>query len=51
MVCSIHGNDADDAAKRSPSPDDADNRVRLGWSVPVPEFADEFEQRNFPTCN
>lgn len=26
-------------------PDDADNPVRLGWGVPIPETATEFEQR------
>ena len=31
--------------KQPPSPDDADNSVRLGWGVPVPESADEFERR------
>jgi carnitine-CoA ligase len=31
--------------KAPPSPDDADNPVRLAWGVPVPEFADTFEQR------
>ena len=31
--------------KRPPQPDDADNPVRLAWGVPMPEFADAFEQR------
>ena len=31
--------------KQPPSPDDADNLVRLGWGVPVPESADDFERR------
>ena len=31
--------------KRPPAPDDADNRVRLAWGVPVPEFAEAFEAR------
>ena len=31
--------------KQPPSPSDGDNPVRLGWGVPVPEFADEFERR------
>lgn len=32
--------------KQPPSADDANNRVRLGWGVPVPEFAAEFERRH-----
>ena len=28
--------------KRSPLPSDLDNPARLGWGVPVPEFADDF---------
>ena len=31
--------------KRPHQPDDADNPVRLAWGVPMPEFADGFEQR------
>ena len=31
--------------KRPPRADDADNPVRLAWGVPMPEFADAFEQR------
>lgn len=31
--------------KQPERPDDADNPVRLGWGVPVPETADEFERR------
>jgi crotonobetaine/carnitine-CoA ligase len=31
--------------KRPPAPDDADNPARLGWGVPLPEFAPEFEAR------
>jgi crotonobetaine/carnitine-CoA ligase len=31
--------------KRTPQADDRDNPARLGWGVPVPEFADDFEQR------
>jgi crotonobetaine/carnitine-CoA ligase len=31
--------------KREPRPDDADNPARLAWGVPVPEFADAFEDR------
>ena len=31
--------------KRAPRTDDADNPVRLAWGVPMPEFADAFEQR------
>lgn len=31
--------------KRQPQPDDRDNPARLGWGVPVPEFADDFEHR------
>ena len=31
--------------KRPPSNDDGDNPARLGWGVPVPEFAADFEQR------
>jgi len=31
--------------KAPPQPDDLDNRVRLGWGVPVPESAAEFEER------
>jgi len=31
--------------KQSPAPDDADNRVRLAWGVPVPESADDIERR------
>ena len=31
--------------KQPPGSDDADNPVRLGWGVPVPEFADDFERR------
>lgn len=31
--------------KAPPQPDDADNPVRLGWGVPIPETAAEFEQR------
>ena len=31
--------------KRPPAADDADNPARLGWGVPLPEFAPEFEAR------
>jgi crotonobetaine/carnitine-CoA ligase len=31
--------------KRTPLPDDGDNPARLGWGVPVPEFAAQFEHR------
>lgn len=31
--------------KQAPRGDDADNPVRLGWGVPMPDFADEFERR------
>lgn len=31
--------------KRPPLDDDEDNPARLGWGVPVPEFAADFEQR------
>ena len=31
--------------KQPPAPDDADNPVRLAWGVPMPEFADQFEER------
>ena len=31
--------------KRPPAPGDRDNPARLGWGVPVPEFAAEFEDR------
>lgn len=31
--------------KQPPTPDDANNPVRLAWGVPMPEFADEFEDR------
>ena len=31
--------------KQPPSPDDADNPVRLAWGVPMPEWAEEFEKR------
>ena len=31
--------------KRLPAADDADNPARLGWGVPLPEFAPEFEAR------
>ncbi len=31
--------------KRPPLAADGDNPARLGWGVPVPEFADEFEAR------
>ena len=31
--------------KREPRPDDAENPVRLAWGVPMPEFADGFEER------
>ncbi|MEN9645722.1 MAG: hypothetical protein RL238_2391 [Actinomycetota bacterium] len=31
--------------KQPERPDDADNPVRLGWGVPVPESADDFERR------
>ena len=31
--------------KQPRRPDDADNPARLGWGVPVPEFAPEFEDR------
>jgi crotonobetaine/carnitine-CoA ligase len=31
--------------KCDPRPEDADNRVRLAWGVPIPEWAPEFEER------
>jgi crotonobetaine/carnitine-CoA ligase len=31
--------------KQEPRADDAENPVRLGWGVPMPEFADAFERR------
>ena len=31
--------------KREPRPDDRDNPVRLGWGVPLPDFAPAFEER------
>lgn len=31
--------------KQPPQPDDRDNPVRLGWGVPLPDFAPEFEER------
>jgi crotonobetaine/carnitine-CoA ligase len=31
--------------KADPSPDDADNPVRLAWGVPVPEWVEDFERR------
>lgn len=31
--------------KQPPSPRDRDHRARLGWGVPLPAFASEFEQR------
>jgi crotonobetaine/carnitine-CoA ligase len=31
--------------KRDASPDDRDNPARLGWGVPLPDFAPAFEQR------
>jgi len=31
--------------KREPRDDDRDHNVRLGWGVPMPDFADDFEQR------
>ena len=31
--------------KQPPAPTDRDHSVRLGWGVPSPPFADEFEQR------
>ncbi|WP_141580302.1 AMP-binding protein [Actinomadura sp. WMMA1423] len=31
--------------KHPPEPDDADNPARLGWGVPLPGWADEFERR------
>jgi crotonobetaine/carnitine-CoA ligase len=31
--------------RQPPSPGDADNPVRLGWGVPAPPWAGEFEQR------
>jgi carnitine-CoA ligase len=31
--------------KQPASPSDRDHRVRLGWGVPAPPFADEFERR------
>ena len=31
--------------KRPPLAEDRDNPARLGWGVPVPEFADDFEHR------
>ncbi len=31
--------------KQPPRADDRDNRLRLGWGVPLPEFAAQFEER------
>ncbi len=31
--------------KQPPSPRDRDHRARLGWGVPMPAWADDFEQR------
>ena len=31
--------------KQPPSPRDREHRARLGWGVPLPEWAPEFEQR------
>lgn len=31
--------------KQPPKKDDADNPVRLAWGVPMPQWADEFEER------
>jgi carnitine-CoA ligase len=31
--------------KQSPAPDDVDNPARLGWGVPLPAWAGEFERR------
>ena len=31
--------------KQPPRPDDADNPVRIGWGIPMPDFADGFEER------
>ena len=31
--------------KQPERPDDADNPVRIAWGVPMPDFADDFEQR------
>ncbi|HEX4815643.1 MAG TPA: AMP-binding protein [Nonomuraea sp.] len=31
--------------KQEPAPGDADNPARLGWGVPLPEWAGEFERR------
>jgi crotonobetaine/carnitine-CoA ligase len=31
--------------KREPREDDRDHKVRLGWGIPMPDFADDFEQR------
>ncbi|MEZ5843938.1 MAG: AMP-binding protein [Hyphomicrobiaceae bacterium] len=31
--------------KQPPSPRDRDHRARLGWGVPLPEWADQFEAR------
>ena len=31
--------------KQAPSPRDRDHRARLGWGVPMPEWAPQFEQR------
>lgn len=31
--------------QQAPKADDADNRARLAWGVPVPDFAGEFEER------
>lgn len=31
--------------KADPSPEDADNPVRLAWGVPVPEWVEDFERR------
>lgn len=31
--------------KQPERPDDADNPARLGWGVPLPDFAEEFERR------
>ncbi|WP_214322647.1 AMP-binding protein [Nonomuraea sediminis] len=31
--------------KQEPAPGDADNPARLGWGVPLPEWAEDFERR------
>ena len=41
----LHGGHAHHAPQAPSGADDADNPARLGWGVPLPEFAPEFEAR------